>query len=450
LDDVIGLFGVVMFGFVLVFFLGGACTWRRGGHTDIWQEGGIICCVCHTHTRTCHWRGDHGEILCDGIGCGYGSGGGCSVVSRCWSGNYGTVVTNNTTWMYLNNLTHWGDGHFMYCQQFEKELWGLMVFGLWIYGVSMWSEGGEWWLHTSVTQHYSTLQIIWLSTMTSSKYGIVKFNGEGYNIWRKRLDAILLEKDLEEVIGVERNAWVGKNLVRKVMETGGKYKEEDLKSILGEDYDNKQRRALGFINMCVSDSILLRIMAAKTGTEALKTLDDEFKKQGGINVMALLHKVARMDMEEGGDLEQYITEQDECLQLLSAHGHVVVELEQALFLLIGLPDSWATFRSNLYVKHGDTALTAAAVKGAMRTEAMSRKMMKERDGKVAGETALMAKREQPLNNDRCGKCGRWGHSKDNCTTMCFMCKEMGHTARFCNQRGGGSVQMGGYNQPIAM
>jgi Domain of unknown function (DUF4219) len=111
----------------------------------------------------------------------------------------------------------------------------------------------------------------------ASKYGVEKFDGSSYNIWRIKIKAMLVTRGLWSAISVERNKFV-----EEKMNKGTKISEEEIVS----EWELAQEKRLSYMQLLVADTILVKISAATTAKDALEILDLEFSSKTGINKLS--------------------------------------------------------------------------------------------------------------------------------------------------------------------
>eukprot|EP00026_Physarum_polycephalum_P007477 Phypoly_transcript_07537.p1 GENE.Phypoly_transcript_07537~~Phypoly_transcript_07537.p1 ORF type:complete len:176 (+),score=26.35 Phypoly_transcript_07537:523-1050(+) len=95
-----------------------------------------------------------------------------------------------------------------------------------------------------------------------------------------------------------------------------------------------------------------------------------------------MHKLVNLRM--GKELEKYLEEFEGVVGDMERRGHVVVEVERAMFLLCGIPEDWGFLRSQVFLKYEYKDLTAEKVKTALREYNSSLKLREVADGESEG------------------------------------------------------------------
>jgi hypothetical protein len=153
-------------------------------------------------------------------------------------------------------------------------------------------------------------------------------------------------------------------------------------------------------------------------------LEEIYEKQGGVEVIVLIHKLVNLKMKES-DVEGYLSEFDGVMKDIEKRGHNMVEVERAMFMLCGIPKEWSFLRFQVFLQHGYEKLTTEVVRTSLREYRVSLEFGKKREeGRESREWGLTA-------SVKCERCKRRRHTKDNCTTKCYGCGKIGHVAANC-------------------
>jgi len=246
-----------------------------------------------------------------------------------------------------------------------------------------------------------------------------RFNGENYALWKIKVRAVLVREDLWEVVTGKEEEWVDRRL-------RGSKKKEDAEEATRE-WRRRQEKALATIQLLVTDPILVKIGECQTAAETFAVLDGEFQSKTGINRLLLKQKLYTLRLAEEESVDTYLGEIDQILQQLAAVNSKIEEEDAALALLLGLPASWANFKTSICISSEKTGLKLPEVKAAIRTENLTRKVH-ESSIPDLGERAFYTRtKPQP----KCGECGLQGHETKDCNTVCRKCGEKGHIKKNC-------------------
>jgi len=242
-----------------------------------------------------------------------------------------------------------------------------------------------------------------------------------------KVKAVLVDKDLWNFVRLEKAKYADSIVIMKGKKGSQSVEEAE------QDWDLKQEKALAIIQLMVTDHVLIKITAAKTATQALQILDDEYESRTGVNKLLLKQQLYSTKLDESQEVESYVSKLDQILQQLGAVGCKIEEEDAALALLLGLPPSWANFKTAICIQAESKGLKLGTVKAAIRTESLTRKATDQigdsREAAFYVGQAGKFRRDTP----QCERCGRTGHIGNLCRTKCFKCHEVGHLERNCKK-----------------
>ena len=227
---------------------------------------------------------------------------------------------------------------------------------------------------------------------TETKYTIAKLNSNNYFNWRYKLQMLLIEKDVWEVIDEEEptpitNAW-----------------------------RRKDRKALATIALHVEDDQIQHIRNCLTAVDAWHCLKEIHEKDTPNNRVSILRKMMTTNLQEGGDVEKYLSEMNELYQKMIAMGNEFKpDFIMSAILLGSLPES---YNGLVQVLEGRSEeLTKNLVYSKVLEEYKRRKEKvngKDKEGTKTPAnfdlpTAMISKFEKI-----CNYCKEKGHFKRNC------------------------------------
>lgn len=217
-------------------------------------------------------------------------------------------------------------------------------------------------------------------------YCIEQLNGGNYYNWKFRMEAILAENGVSEVIKTESDV---NNM------------QENEKTAFVKN-DNK---AKSLIIQCVEDSQLESLRDKNTAYKMWTTLEEKYEKKGMPGQLFLKKKLLSMKLKEGEQLEKFIMEFEEVLRQLKAAGTKMEDQDIICNLLLSLPKSYETIVTVIENMSPDT-LKYEDVKKKLFAEMEKRNINKGSVEHYKG-TAFMSEKV-------CYKCGKPGHFKRDC------------------------------------
>ena len=150
---------------------------------------------------------------------------------------------------------------------------------------------------------------------TESRVQIEKLDSNNYGIWSRRLKALLLSKELMDVV------------------TGN------------EDDKKKSNQALGIIQLYLSDYYLSMADDVATAKGLWDKLRNTFRATSNARRLTLKLQLNSLKKEPSEDITQYVARTKELASHLDSIGHKVDESEVVLPILAGLPPEYSTLRT---------------------------------------------------------------------------------------------------------
>lgn len=153
---------------------------------------------------------------------------------------------------------------------------------------------------------------------SSARFEIQRLNGSNYETWRDKLELLLIKDKVWTVI-------------RDPTPTPDKMDQNWL------DKDDQARATIGLL---VEDSQLIHIRGAKSAKQAWEALKNYHQKASLSNTVFLLKDICRMNLAEGGNLEEHLTEMLNRFDRLTALGKPLDEKISVAMILCSLPESY--------------------------------------------------------------------------------------------------------------
>lgn len=232
--------------------------------------------------------------------------------------------------------------------------------------------------------------------MADLRFSITKLNNVNYDIWKSKVELLLVKEDLWHTVNEDKPA------------------NPDAKWIKADG----QARAI--IGLLLEDDQFIHFKSTTTAKEAWEALKKYHQKASLSNQVHLLKRIINLKLTEDGDMEKYIHEMLSLVDRLAAIGEVLKEKLTISIMLSNLPDSFGTLITALETRNEDE-LTLELVKGKLLDEATRRQNSK-------GEPQEQSKVLKVVYKNKLGS----NPSKEQSNTYtCYFCKKQGHLKKNC-------------------
>lgn len=230
---------------------------------------------------------------------------------------------------------------------------------------------------------------------TSAKVQITKLNDENYQVWKYKMELLLIKEDLWTVIvdaapttaGTELTAW-----------------------------NKKDGKARAHIGLFIEDNQIIHVKSKTTAKLMWTALEEYHQKSTLSNKVRLLRRLCRMLLPEGGNMHTHLNAMDECMDNLVTLGEPIVDTFSVALYLSSLPESYGVLITALESR-AEADLTKNMVKGKLLEEYRRRQEIE--NVSETGEKALKVNTE--------------GKSFDSTQAHCFFCKRVGHVKADCRK-----------------
>lgn len=223
-----------------------------------------------------------------------------------------------------------------------------------------------------------------------SHYNIDPLNGNNYEAWKFRVETILIEQNVEDMIRTE-------------------YRDEDYTDIKRkEEAKKRDNKCKSIIVQCIEDTQIDIVRYKETAYAMWKSLRDIYEKKGLSGQLFLRRKLMSMKMEENEKLEDFILKFDRVLCQLKTSGAEMKEEDTICILLLALPKSYETVVTVLENLPSEN-MNLDSVKARLRIEAEKRKEIGGSQDETVKPTAFISNKSLTCHN-----CGEYGHFKRNC------------------------------------
>jgi hypothetical protein len=225
---------------------------------------------------------------------------------------------------------------------------------------------------------------------------VEKFDGENFHLWKFKIQMILEEKDLWDVVtgsspfssGSENDAWI-----------------------------KKERKALATMCLYLKDTQLLQVRQCTTAKEAWKKLTDIYENKSLTTRLFLRRRFFTIQMTEGTSMMDHIAKVRTLAEKLEAIGAAVHEDDVVMTLLSSLPESFSNLITSLESRADSLSLEFVTSR-LVHEEARRREVTSSKE-----ESAFLIE-----NNGRKGQGERFNKK------ACFYCGKLGHFKFECRKR----------------
>lgn len=186
-----------------------------------------------------------------------------------------------------------------------------------------------------------------------TKVLVTKLNNNNYQLWKFKMELLLLKEDQWHVIQNQKPDNVAEAEWKKL--------------------DGKARATIGLL---IEDNQVTHIRNTKTAKEAWEALKAYHEKATLTSKVFILKKLCRMNLSEDGNVETHIESMMDLVQELTSLGEELKDHLVVAFLLCSLPDSYSPLVSALEGRP-ESDLTLEMVKGKLIQEYRRRTESKE-------------------------------------------------------------------------
>jgi hypothetical protein len=205
-------------------------------------------------------------------------------------------------------------------------------------------------------------------------------HGDDYGIWKLRAMGHLATKDLFSV-DLEIDGWVKKN---------SSILKECARDEVMEKYEESQEKGLLILYSLLDIPVIKKLGKVTTAQEAFTKLGEIYEKQGGVEVIVLIHKLVNLRIKRS-NVEGYLSKFDGVMRDIEKRGHNMVEVERAMFMLCSIPEEWSFLRSQVFLQHGYERFTTEVVRTSLREYGVFLEFGKKREEeRESGEWELTA------------------------------------------------------------
>jgi hypothetical protein len=186
---------------------------------------------------------------------------------------------------------------------------------------------------------------------SNSKMEIEKFNGKIFELWKLKMEDIL----------VERDQWIMVDLGTAPIGTST------------DDWKKMDRKAKSTIRLCLSDLILLNVSKESITKDLWEKLGKLYQSKSLVNKLFLRKKLYNLRMRDGDSMAEHLNAFNTVVSKLVSVEIKISYEDKCISLLCSLPDLW----DSLVVAIGSntTSLKFEELVSSLLSEEMRRKNM---------------------------------------------------------------------------
>lgn len=191
---------------------------------------------------------------------------------------------------------------------------------------------------------------------SSGKIEIEKFNGHSFELWKLKMEDLLVDKD----------QWIVVDPCTKP--TG----------VADKEWKKLDRKEKSTIQLCVSDSVLLNVLGEAMAKALWDKLGTFYQSKSLVNKIFLWKKLYNLRMKDGDSVTEHLNAFNTMVIQLSFVDIKNSDEDKCISLLCSLPDSW----DSLVIAIGSnaTALQFDEIVSSLLTKGMRWKNMESQNG----------------------------------------------------------------------
>ena len=191
---------------------------------------------------------------------------------------------------------------------------------------------------------------------SSGKIEIEKFNGQSFELWKLKMEDLLVDKD----------QWIVVDLGTKP--TG----------VTDEEWKKLDQKAKSTIRLCVSDSVLLNVSGEATTKALWDKLGTLYQSKSLVNKLFLRKKLYNLRMKDGHSVTKHLNAFNTMVSQLASVDIKISDEDKCISLLFSLTDLWDSLA--IAIGSNEIALQFDEIVSSLLTEEMRQKNMESQNG----------------------------------------------------------------------
>ena len=235
----------------------------------------------------------------------------------------------------------------------------------------------------------------------SSSLKVDKLNDSNYHAWKQKIQLLLALRDVDDVLD------------------GSVPDEKNSESY--KAWARRDKKAQACIGLTLSDSMLENVRDCKTASEMWKSILDVFEKHTLLNKLAARRQFYTAKMLESENVLTFANRIRQLASTLKSMKVTIDDEEMAMALLNGLPERYDSLISALDALGDEKTFTFEFVKSRLLQEEQRTQQRIEASLQKSEESALLSTQCgsncpgcNSKNIRKCTKCGKTGHTVDQC------------------------------------
>ncbi|VFQ60179.1 unnamed protein product [Cuscuta campestris] len=238
------------------------------------------------------------------------------------------------------------------------------------------------------------------------KFRIEKFDGTDFSWWRMQIEDLLVQKDLDVVLG------------------------DKPEKMSDADWAGLDRKAMSVIRLSLTKNVAFNILKEKIAKGIMDALSNMYEKPSAANKIFLIRELVNTRMKEGTSVTEHINKLNSILARLLSVGIKFDDEVQALLLLSSLLDSWSGTVTAVTGSVGPDGFTFDQIRDLILGEDVRRKSSGESSGELhhVGRGRRYSRGSGSKNRRR-----SQSKTRDSSGVTCWKCKEVGHFRNQCQK-----------------
>ncbi|VFR00914.1 unnamed protein product [Cuscuta campestris] len=236
------------------------------------------------------------------------------------------------------------------------------------------------------------------------KFRIEKFDGTDFCWWKMQIENLLVQKDLEVVLG------------------------DKPEKMSDADWAGLDRKAMSVICLSLTKNVAFNILKEKTTKGIMDAMSNMYEKPSAANKVFLIRELVNTKMKEGTSVTEHINKLNSILARLLSVGIKFDDEVQSLLLLSSLPDSWSGTVTAVSGSVGLDGFTFDQIRDLVLGEDVRRKS----SGESSGELLHIGRgRRNSRGSGSTNRRRSQSKTRDSSGVTCWKCKEVGHFRNQC-------------------